>query len=73
MAEKEAADKDHNKDTIAAFMAFIKQGKYIHMFTITRNSTHLQTPSLLLLACICTKMTSALIILSVFTNLILFT
>ena len=26
MAEKEPADKDHNKDTIAAFMAFIKQG-----------------------------------------------
>ena len=26
MAEKQPADKDHNKDTIAAFMAFIKQG-----------------------------------------------
>jgi len=26
MAEKEAADKERNKDTIAAFMAFIKQG-----------------------------------------------
>ena len=28
MAEKEVADKDHNKDTIAAFMAFIKQGMW---------------------------------------------
>jgi len=30
MAEKEAADKERNKDTIAAFMAFIKQGKPTH-------------------------------------------
>ena len=28
MAEKEVTDKDHNKDTIAAFMAFIKQGMW---------------------------------------------
>ena len=29
MAEKEAADKERNKDTIAAFMAFIKQGTLV--------------------------------------------
>ena len=31
MAEKVAADKDHIRDTIAAFMAFIKQGVYTCM------------------------------------------